>query len=157
MAEQLAETSVIQSFLEGVSAYQSVATLVIAFAAVGTSLFISWYTKLWSVYLLRYEAVRNKRATAKALREEILVLGRTGAKDPNPIIFDGVRGELGRLNEESIEKVLQFYLRPTFHDQYKDYDNVLGEAAAQALAGFLEDTLPELRYLERRLGYKKTQ
>lgn len=64
---------------------------------------------------LRYEAVRHKRAVAKALLEELnFIVPRRLNGGPDcglvpPTVYISVVGEIGRLNTESIAHVVRFY------------------------------------------------
>lgn len=64
-----------------------------------------------SALLTRYEAVRHKRAIAKALRDEIETLANLAASGhkATPEIFLAVAADIGRLDDESIRDVVRFY------------------------------------------------
>ncbi|WP_152612407.1 MULTISPECIES: hypothetical protein [unclassified Leisingera] len=114
-----------------------VAVLVSAFA-IAVSVLQFAAEKRREVALLRYEAVRSKRAIAKAIRAEILAFLHTStAKTP---IKDAHLADLGRLSREASEAVLKFYWRlPESGTEFSDDAKADAKAAIICLDKFLED------------------
>lgn len=140
-------------FLTWLKDFEPALAVLIAVVALLVSVLSTAYQQRRSVELVRYEAVRSKRATAKAIREEIALLkDLEGDADVDPIVFQSLCPSVGRLNEKSIASVVKFY------GGYAKRSKVGGEEmrnrAAQAIADldkFLESTEAELDRLSYSL------
>ena len=84
--------------------------VMIAAVAVLVSVMSTFFQQRQLVHLTRYDAVRSKRATAKALREEINALKDLQySSHVQPVVFRAITSSIGRLNENSIGSVVRFY------------------------------------------------
>ena len=105
-----------------------------------------------SIDATRYEAVRRKRAIAKALLQEIIELTKRASSGARvaPTVHPSLAADIGRLDTDSIGAVVRFYAaydEGTTGDQTKLIS--LGNAAETSLNCFLEKTEAERKRLSR--------
>ena len=116
---------------------------------------------LWSILkqsrlssdLARYEAVRRKRAVAKALREEIsAILNAPPDATVKPTIFQAHAADIGRLNEKAIRSIIQFYAVAS-QDRPLNLESIRAkaDAAISDLDEFLTLTEPERNRLSQKI------
>lgn len=127
--------------------------------AVIVSVLVLATEKRREVVLLRYEAVRAKRATAKGILAEIQALSDFGNIRQNepvtqlPSVLSAYSSEIGRLSRDTSSAVMKFYLGlPESGGTQTPDDKARADQAIIALNLFLEKTEPESNKLKWALG-----
>lgn len=125
-----------------------VAALGLAFAA-----YRLWRQWRASALLVRYEAVRDKRAVAKALRCEISEIQKAlPDRIVKPSLYYANADKVGRMDDEAIESSIKFYA-------YVDGNTKIDQAeaskwantAVHALDTFLEKSSKERQRLDAKI------
>ena len=133
--------------------FEPALAVLIAVVALLVSVLSTAFQQRRSVELLRYEAVRSKRSTAKAIREEIALLKNIqGDANVDPVVFQALCQSVGRLNEKSIASVINFY--GGYASRPKTEEGEMRIRAVQAIAdldNFLKSTEAERDRLSSRL------
>ena len=127
--------------------------VVIAIVSSLASMYFTFRQLNFSVLLVRYDAVRSKRATAKALREEIIeITADVTSASREPAVFNAMVSSLGRLDEASISSVIKFYgaLNRRPHADEKEL-LLLGKKAVADLDGFVKSSRKQRDTLKKKL------
>ena len=106
-----------------------------------------------SAMLVRYEAVRNKRSAAKALRWEIAVIEKAlPDRNVKPNLYHANADQVGRMSDAAIETSVKFYAYVDGNPDIQKADATQkANAAIQALDLFLKESSSERRELDDRI------
>lgn len=124
--------------------------LIVSLLAVFVSVMLLAAEKRREVVLLRYEAVRSKRSTAKAIRAEIEAIRKSKRASRDVLLANA--SDIGRLNRATSQAIMNFYLGLPTNGETIGQEEPLGATdAIRSIDEFLGSTLDERDRLHYQL------